>query len=1217
KMTQQANAGELLSLLESPDLQVLEEIRGVINDNLDTVFALGQVVSLCILSNLVGSYTSACPKAVTRCLSSVAVRMLQHLLDKMNECMGKAATRLATLTLLGHVIRRQPSWIHKISRASVLLSLLKCLKNLTFLLSHFKANCLSIKFLVQTKSLKSQCLYNIHTLFISLSSWWQSFKDLKQLGHVPEVYLVHLHASVYALFHRLYGMYPCNFVSYLRSHYGMKENMETFDEVVKPMLEHVRIHPELVTGTKDHELDPTRWKRFETHDIVIECAKVSLDPKEASCEEGYVTIPEHFSTHFQHRQSDPGASPFTDMQSSYASNSLVCFLKPRSASSSLLLLSNVSGLHPQCQSPLTVRRITASSVWFSCLYVKEILWSPSSMCGMSTPPSSRGMSPTNVPSEMSHSTSQLSSRVYSTPGGGEGKPETGKPSLSRQQHVTGSERGPVSLPPNPFSIPSSGGALPTRVKGLLRGGNPAGPGLRTPKEACNETMKMVTLEELPEVIHGLSLQHDSTEKEKEEAAAISEELSEITVAERESPHFRGGFDSPFYRTTENLTGCQRKLPLSCSGQGRHLSSENPAISAPGKPGQDIPTGTPRQDQCSLKQQMFTPIEMPAESSYGSSVGNQDGHGASAYSVLTPSPYKAKALKNSSFSSGKPLPYEYFFDLALPKTASLFVSQKTAELLKKAQGHPEEKKELCSSTSPLEVLDRLIQQGEDAHVKELNRLPLPSKSADWTHFGGSAPLDELQTLRNQLVLLHNQLLYERYKREQHAIRNRRLLRKIINATALEEQNAAMKDQLKLQEMDIQSLKCSLQKEQLRHQKHQEEHEMVGTQLHSQIRLLQNDQQELCARNQELQSKLQDCQKVMGELRVQLQKANNTVCTSGHLVNQLTQKLSSSESIHQQMEFLNKQLLLLGEVNELYTEQLLHAQKESSKELEMIHLSHRRELEEVKFCVQQQSQRLDASQKRIVELESQLTKKEHLFLEQKKYLEDVKGHARGELQAAESRYQAQKRITQTLEVEILELYSRLEKEGVLKHPLTKSVDTGEVEFAEVAKPAAERFPSVFLKGGNIDTKTSGQTKPPKTPSISSNNATLTQESLHGTTAHKTESVNGSRIAPLLLEPATSGGMTPITVGSYPSSKSFLGMRNRELFRNKSESQCDEQSVKIASLSDSLKTELCKELGSSEVQGPLEADVPIAPQTSSQQSSVQQLRIMDYNETQHDHS
>lgn len=52
-------------------------------------------------------------------------------------------------------------------------------------------------------------------------------------GHIPEVYLIHLHASVYSLFHRLYGMYPCNFVSYLRSHYSMKENMDTFEEVVK------------------------------------------------------------------------------------------------------------------------------------------------------------------------------------------------------------------------------------------------------------------------------------------------------------------------------------------------------------------------------------------------------------------------------------------------------------------------------------------------------------------------------------------------------------------------------------------------------------------------------------------------------------------------------------------------------------------------------------------------------------------------------------------------------------------------------------------------------------------------------------------------------------------------------------------------------------------------------------------------------------------------
>lgn len=44
---------------------------------------------------------------------------------------------------------------------------------------------------------------------------------------------------------------------------------------------------------------------------------------------------------------------------------------------------------------------------------KDPLWSPSSLCGMTTPPSSRGMSP-NL--ELSHSASHLSSRFHCTSG---------------------------------------------------------------------------------------------------------------------------------------------------------------------------------------------------------------------------------------------------------------------------------------------------------------------------------------------------------------------------------------------------------------------------------------------------------------------------------------------------------------------------------------------------------------------------------------------------------------------------------------------------------------------------------------------------------------------------------------------------------------------------------------------------------------------------------
>lgn len=71
--------------------------------------------------------------------------------------------------------------------------------------------------------------------------------------------------------------------------------------------------------------------------------------------------------------------------------------------------------------------------------------------------------------------------------------------------------------------------------------------------------------------------------------------------------------------------------------------------------------------------------------------------------------------------------------------------------------------------------------------------------------------------------------------------------------------------------------------------------------------------------------------------------NTLCTqclsAGTLLqNDLSQrltlfnvsvKLSNSESVQQQMEFLNRQLLVLGEVNELYLEQLQHKHTDTTK------------------------------------------------------------------------------------------------------------------------------------------------------------------------------------------------------------------------------------------------------------------------------------------------
>lgn len=63
--------------------------------------------------------------------------------------------------------------------------------------------------------------------------------------------------------------------------------------------------------------------------------------------------------------------------------------------------------------------------------------------------------------------------------------------------------------------------------------------------------------------------------------------------------------------------------------------------------------------------------------------------------------------------------------------------------------------------------------------------------------------------------------------------------------------------------------------------------------------------------------------------------------------------------------------------------------------MLQMSWGKETERLKQNLLLQSQKLDAAQQRVAELETQLSKKEHLIAEQKKFLEDVKTQAKYDL------------------------------------------------------------------------------------------------------------------------------------------------------------------------------------------------------------------------------
>ncbi|XP_051977374.1 hamartin-like isoform X2 [Xyrauchen texanus] len=962
-------------------------------------------------------------------------------------------------------------------------------------------------------------------IFGRLASWNQ-----RHPGHAQGVYAIHLHASVYSLFHRLYGMYPCNFVSYLRVHYSMKENVDTFEEVVKPMLEHVRIHPELITGTKDYEVDPIRWKRFEPHDIVIECAKVSLDPKEASCEEGYSFLYDHMPRHpVDHSRSSSELS----IHELTSVTSMATVRQSLTLSLPYLTGSQDSGSNTQTPTHQSDEMNTSG--------IKE-MWSPSSVCGMSTPPSSRGMSPTTV-SEVSHGASHLN-----TPGLAPLNPTGSSPfqSLSEElgqpaqntsftQAKTGSEQTKVM----PRSVINNGGAVDAK-----------------------RSVSLVHLSDLDR----------RTDGEKEDDA-ITQEILSLTHGSLDFGT-KPGLDSSFSSSSDTVLSS-------------HLSNKRNLVSTP-------------------------------DSSESSAKGREQQPPWCLWPAFTPIENGKGSLSSLSNLAKESMPYEPLFDLALPKVAFLFLERRTTEALWRAAGEREHQEEMegedLSATSPLEVLDRVIQQGHETHEKVLKRtLSSQSQSAD-PHTGGSVSpaSDELGMLRSQLLLLHNQLLYERHKREQHALRNRRLFGRIVNATALEEQNNSMKTQLKLQDIEMQTMQVSLQQEQRLFKCLQEDRVALENQLQTQIQQLQQERNDYYSKMQELQSDLNENLNKVGEMEAELQRANNKVCNTGHLLSQMSIKLNNSESMEQQMAFLNKQLLLLGETNKLCVEEIERLGPEASKELKMLQASSLREVERFRQSSLQQSQRLEAAQLRITDLEMQLSKKEQVILEQKKLLENVKSQAMKQLQASENRYLAQKHITRALQSELLELYSKVE----LKNLNTNSP----AELPSEAGSPTNQRPKVNSTGPSVPSLSADPMKREE-----GTYTCVSGEVSTGTPQTPTAAfINGSQEEDLYALTCSLSSLpcnSPLAVGSYPSTRSFLGKRARELFRNKSESHYEVEPTALPRLFPDHKVgpgtdpSENKQLEGATDQADLQTmDRPQA--YNIQQRRQQDLRIMDYNETHHEH-
>lgn len=266
-----------------------------------------------------------------------------HLFNKLSETL-RGQSKLQALTLLGHVVRRRPTWLIKIVKHQVLNDLLRILKMETDIILVMSALLIIIILLPMLPSLMAQHLNEIFDVFSRLAAW-----NTNNPNKVPEYNLIHLQVGLCELFNRLYGMYPCNFLFYLRKQYTQQDNLDVFSHTIKPMVYSVRMHPQLVTTSKDAETAPSRWVKMEDHDVIVECAKYVLD----TSRDDFGTV----SNSIMHRSHSTMelAIALEDTQQSYG----------KTMASDLVLTYNEE-------------------------------WSPSSRCGLNTPPPPES-TPTSIP----------------------------------------------------------------------------------------------------------------------------------------------------------------------------------------------------------------------------------------------------------------------------------------------------------------------------------------------------------------------------------------------------------------------------------------------------------------------------------------------------------------------------------------------------------------------------------------------------------------------------------------------------------------------------------------------------------------------------------------------------------------------------------------------------------------------------------------------------
>lgn len=840
----------------------------------------------------------------------------------------------------------------------------------------------------------STFLQDLFEIFNHLASWTFHPMNLK------ECELIHLQYGFYMLFNRLYGMYPCNFVDFLRNEYINKpEKTAIFNHTIRPFLDTVRIHPNLLISSKTNETNNARFKKMEPHDVVVECAKYSIESDKPPPASNFLDYPIY-------------RSPMKPMEHTH----LMVELPPLPAQMALVSAKSVENKF-------------------------ESLWSPSVVVLATPPPSStvpNTPTPTPVPmqpnfsisisntnQQQSHGTESSSppqlieAAIEATPETTPMKPELKSTFRSYPSNSqTARNIWPKSSGVGNTSSPSSPMKKDTQqfqysadpLIGLDLTGNQKFFRILTDRNAAEPMQISREDQEVNDInSHNTSgegnghemtdvmMDYDDTpgtEDEDEEDADTTPPLcnpgfyqcvdyvrrvkrlrmySHCIYSAGTSPadttsymprasssHRLKRYNSwPNLKTSDVVIDSTKSKELNGSQQQQPSSSpSDEAISAVShfkKNDQNGNSTKSKQNDSNLYKKIredlkAKPLEIVQKVSKGTSTIGQWPGFLSAYDTL---------FNDSIFSDE--MKRKQSEDAVTVTTMMTTTTTSTSVAVSKPQRSSFQPQQ---SLSPNEMLDQYIQ----VSLKRKN-------SNDY---------------RDHIELLALQLQFEKHRREIHAERNRRLLGKSRQIRGLEQSNATMSDQVTRLSSEIANLNKKATEtrnlHQIQIQKCQED-----------IKLLAKKCNEEVEKNKQLQREKESLQLRLEDERIlirQSQHKNDDLTAEifdlQHLLEAANEEAQRGRDYRQQLVKLESEMIIFNDARIKCQQKMeeLNAMKARDAEMDFLVESYSRDYNETKRTLDLKASQVDGYRARVYDLEQQVMKKDIAFAEQKRLITSIK-------------------------------------------------------------------------------------------------------------------------------------------------------------------------------------------------------------------------------------